>query len=266
MKKYAYATNGCELCGLTVHAHEQEILALVDRNRFVYEALYICPACKSAANAVIERKAKKLNTETYVISISANGGKNSGTVLTQKLQHLLKDDLNALSVIGLCRSAKARALLNRLQSRLRDLQIIQLGYYSVGDRWSQTSEAVFTARDLDTGLKLSMLKKILSVPVCHGRMCYEVAVVSAFFTEPPISYPNLPVPGDAVAISLQLANLINCHGVGVIDVAMKLQTKGLSAFKSIEQCVHIFETLNFSMATAEAYAESYTAVRKQLKL
>jgi len=266
MKKFAYAKNGCELCGSTVHAHEQEILTLVDRNSFIYEALYICPACKSAADTAIERKTKKLNTETYVISISANGEKNPGTVLTQKLQHLLKDDLNALSAIGLCRSAKARALLNRLQSRLCDLQTVQLGFYSVGDQWSQTSEAVFTARELDTDMKLSMLKKILSVPVCHGRMCYEVAVVSAYFTEPPISYPYLPVPGDAVAISLQLANLINCHGVGVIDVAMKLQKKGLSAFKSIVHCVHIFEKLNFSMSKAEEYAEGYSAVRKTLKL
>jgi hypothetical protein len=262
MKKYAYATNGCDLCGCTVHAHEQEILALVGLNNFIHEALYICPTCKCAADNALGHLAKKLNAEAYAISISALGLEDPRTVMTRKLQLLLKADLRALSSAGLCRSPKARATLNRLHSRLCDLQIIRLGYYSVDDLWSRTNEILFTDRGVDSILKLSMLKRILCTPVYYGRMCYEVAVVTEYFSEPPISY--LLVPGDSVAISLQLANLINNFGAGVIDIAINLQSAGFSPFVSVEQCVHILD--NFSLAEAEDYAENYPAVRKQLKL
>lgn len=253
MKKYAYKPNSCDLCGKTVLAHEQEILALVGNNHFIHEALYICPVCKNTATSALARAASKLS-ETSCMSINAVGAEDPRAVMTRKLTPILKNNSTVPQ------PPHVGPILNRLYARLRDLQILNVDF----NPQFPTSEGAFINRELDSVLKLTLLKQIMRSPEYRGRKQCDVAVVSAYFSVPSMSYE--PVRGDAVAISLQLAYLINGWGEGVVDVAMKLQAKGLSPFKAVEQCVNILAMLDFSLVEAEAYAESYTAVRKTLKL
>ena len=262
MKKFAYAKFGCDICGGTVHEHDQMILALVGLNRFIHEALYICPACTCAADEALVRKAKKLKTEPIeVIAITAHGIDSRRAVMARELLRLLSADYRAHLRNGSHFTHVARALRNRLDSRLKDLHIIPVGYYyfSAG-RCGSTSEATFTFLELDTNPNLVVLKRIL-----HKADFRDCAVNDTHMLS---EYQRFIKPGhgDEVTISLQLVGLINYVGTGVIDIVSKLQSVGLSAFDSVEQCVYLFYTLELSLAAADDYANTYQLPRRQPKL